>query len=301
VTAMPITLMENFRALFYAPFYAAFEIGAYEAENVAVELAAMGGPGAGGQAILDGAEAVTWGGPMRVLHHHDQNPDSDLVCFCEVVGKDPFQIIGREPKPNFELSDITNIRFASFVEAPTPWLCLQEDLRRAGIDPGSLDRIADRSAAGNIAAFKSGALDAVQLLEPDAQILMDSGDAHIWYEAASRGPCAYTSFYARRGLLDARADELRAMTAAMARTLRWVHEVTPSEITEAIASYFPGHGRDQLTLAIARYQRAGLWNRTPALNRTGLERLRAGLLSGGLIEREIPYDEVADMRFAGPA
>ncbi len=33
-----ITLSENFRALFYAPFYAAHAIGAYEAEKVEVAL-----------------------------------------------------------------------------------------------------------------------------------------------------------------------------------------------------------------------------------------------------------------------
>ncbi len=35
---MAIRLSENFRALFYAPFYAAHAIGAYDAEDVAVEL-----------------------------------------------------------------------------------------------------------------------------------------------------------------------------------------------------------------------------------------------------------------------
>ena len=33
-----ITLSENFRALFYTPFYAAHAIGAYEAEQVDVRL-----------------------------------------------------------------------------------------------------------------------------------------------------------------------------------------------------------------------------------------------------------------------
>ena len=33
-----ITLSENFRALFYAPFYAAHAIGAYAAEGVQVTL-----------------------------------------------------------------------------------------------------------------------------------------------------------------------------------------------------------------------------------------------------------------------
>ena len=47
MTDTKIKLFENFRALFYAPYYAAFEIGAYERENVTVEFATMDAPGDG--------------------------------------------------------------------------------------------------------------------------------------------------------------------------------------------------------------------------------------------------------------
>ena len=76
---MSITLFENFHALFYAPYYAAFEIGAYREKSVDVEFVIMEGPGSGGQAVIDGAEAVTYGGPMRVLRDHDQNPERAIL------------------------------------------------------------------------------------------------------------------------------------------------------------------------------------------------------------------------------
>jgi NitT/TauT family transport system substrate-binding protein len=294
---MSIKLCENFRALFYAPYYAAFEIGAYKNAGVDVEFALMEGPGSGGEAVIEGAEAVTWGGPMRVMLDHDRDPDSELVSFCEVVGKDPFLILGHEPKPDFKVSDLTDIRFANFIEAPTPWNCLQEDLRRAGIDPASLNRISDQSITDNISAFKSGELDAVQVLEPYAQILVDEGHGHIWFEGASRGPCSYTTFYAKRSLLDSRQDDLGGMYAAMAHTLKWVQEVTPEEIVKTITPYFPDNDPKCLTSAIARYRRAGLWNQTPVVSEIGLERLRAGLISNSFIKRDIPYDEMVDTRF----
>jgi NitT/TauT family transport system substrate-binding protein len=294
---MSIKLCENFRALFYAPYYAAFEIGAYKNAGVDVEFALMEGPGSGGEAVIEGAEAVTWGGPMRVMLDHDRDPDSELVSFCEVVGKDPFLILGHEPKPDFKVSDLTDIRFANFIEAPTPWNCLQEDLRRAGIDPVSLNRISDQSITDNISAFKSGELDAVQVLEPYAQILVDEGHGHIWFEGASRGPCSYTTFYAKRSLLDSRQDDLGGMYAAMAHTLKWVQEVTPEEIVKTITPYFPDNDPKCLTSAIARYLRAGLWNQTPVVSEIGLERLRAGLISNSFIKRDIPYDEMVDTRF----
>jgi NitT/TauT family transport system substrate-binding protein len=294
---MSIKLYENFRALFYAPYYAAFEIGAYTDQGVDIEFALMEGPGSGGQAVVDGADAVTWGGPMRVLLDHDKDPDSELISFCEVVGKDPFLILGHDPKPDFKLSDLTNIRFANFIEAPTPWNCLQEDLRREGIDPASLNRIADQSITDNITGFKSGELDAVQVLEPYAQILVEAGDGHIWFEGASRGPCSYTTFYAKRSLLDAREEEAGAMYKAMAHTLQWVQDAAPEEITKAITPYFPDNDPAVLSAALDRYKRAGLWNETPVLSEVGLERLRAGLLSNSFIKRDVPYDKMVDTRF----
>jgi NitT/TauT family transport system substrate-binding protein len=234
---------------------------------------------------------------MRVLLDHDKNSNSELVSFCEVVGKDPFLVIGREPKPNFELLDLVNIRFASFLEAPTPWMCLQEDLRRAGIDPDTLDRIGDQGIAENMRAFSAGEIDAVQILEPYAQILLDSGQGHIWYQQAKRGPCSYTTFFGKRGLLDGFTGELCAMTAAMVHTLEWIYEVTPEEVVKTISPFFPDQDQDQLVAAISRYKSVELWNKNPTLNITGFERLRTSLLSGDFINREVPYDEMVDTRF----
>ena len=132
---MRLRLYENYRFVLYAPFYAAHEMGAYAAEGLAVELLPSPGAGLAERALLDGAVEVLWAGPMRVMKHHDDNPGSALVCFAEVVCRDPFSIVGQYPNPDFWLADLARMRFASVSEVPTPWLCLQEDLRQAGVDP----------------------------------------------------------------------------------------------------------------------------------------------------------------------
>ncbi len=297
---MSITLFENFRALFYAPFYAAFGISAYERENVDVTLAPMAAPGDGSVAILGGAEAMTWGGPMRVMRNHDEDPESDLVSFCEVVGRDPFQLVGRTPKSDFKIPDLVGIRFASFLEAPTPWLCLQEDLRRENIDPDTIDRTGDLPVMEIMDRFRAGAFDLVQVPEPYAEALVAGGHGHIWYETAWRGPCCYTTFSAQRSFIDAHQDEVGAIYAAQAATLRWIHDATAAEIAKVVTQYFPDVPSEQLTQSIDRYKSAGLWSRNPAISKPGLERLRAGLLSGGFIERAIPYEEMVETRFDTP-
>ncbi len=297
---MAIRLYENFRALLYTPFFLAHALDAYGAEGVAVELKASSEPGLGLRQVFAGQAELTWGGPMRVLHTYDQKPDCDLVCFSEVVGRDPFSIVGRTPRPDFRLTDLATLRFASVSEVPTPWLCFQDDLRRAGLDPDKLDRIADRSMADNVAALRAGTIEAAQLFEPYVGEAL-AGGGHVWYAAASRGVTAYTSFYTTRALVARHRDEFRRMTRAIYRMQKWLHAHDAAAIAERVAPYFPGTARDVLSAAIARYQKLGIWNRNPVLPPEGLERLRGAMLSGGMIKRGTDYTQCVEPSFAAAA
>ena len=135
---MAIRLSENFRALFYAPFYAAHATGAFTEAGVDVVLVPSPSPPAAVKALLAGEVDVMWGGPLRVMMLRDSDPRSDLVCFCDVVARDPFFIIGAKPRPDFRFTDLEGLRFATVSEVPTPWICLADDIRRAGVDPVAL-------------------------------------------------------------------------------------------------------------------------------------------------------------------
>jgi NitT/TauT family transport system substrate-binding protein len=154
---MAITLQESLRGLFYAPFYVALAHDAYAAEGVEVRFVSSPQPGDAAVNVMNGAVDVCWGGPMRVMQAYQQIPGCDLVCFAEVVTRDPFLLVGRKPRPDFSLGDLLGLRIATVSEVPTPWMCLQEDLRRAGIDPSRLSRVADRTMAQNVASLERGA------------------------------------------------------------------------------------------------------------------------------------------------
>src|SRR3984957_8501941 len=153
---MKIRLAENFRAVFYAPFYATQALGLFAREGLEVEFVTSAAPGDAVGGLLDGAIDLTWGGPMRVMKAHDADAGSPLTCFGEVVARDPFYLLGRPDLADFRLADLARLRFASVSEVPTPWMCLQHDLRLAGVDPQKLARVADRTMADNLAALREG-------------------------------------------------------------------------------------------------------------------------------------------------
>jgi NitT/TauT family transport system substrate-binding protein len=296
---MTIVLQESLRAVFYAPFYAAFALEAYKAEGVAVEFASSPRPDDAARGLFSGAADVTWGGPMRVMLTYDQDPACDLVGFCEVVTRDPFFLVGRTPRPDFRIADLTGLRLGSVSEVPTPWMCLQEDLRRAGQDPVGLNRVADRSMADNAAALRRGELDVVQLFQPFVEALLADGSGHLWYAAADRGPCSYTTFYTRRAVLEQRTDELHRMTRAIYRTQKWLQGAEPAALARLVGPrFFPDVPPAHLVSAFQRYRALGIWGRDPILPRSGYDRLKAGLLSGGLVTRDTPFEQAVDNRLA---
>jgi NitT/TauT family transport system substrate-binding protein len=298
---MTIRLSENFRALFYAPFYAAHAIGAYETEGVDVELVTSADPTRTAAALHSGEIDVMWGGPLRVMLTHARDAAADSVCFCDVIARDPFFIVGREPHPGFQVADLADMRFASVAEVPTPWLCLQEDVRQAGVDPETLDRVSGPTMAENAAALRAGGLDAVQLFQPYAEELVASGAGYVWYAAADRGLTAYTTLVTRRALLVSRRDELLRMTRAMARVLRWIAATPGEEIARAVAAFFPEIPPDIFAAAMDRYRALALYAPDPVLRREGFERLQTAMRSGGALDRAIPFEVCVDNSLAEQA
>jgi NitT/TauT family transport system substrate-binding protein len=295
---MRLQLYENYRFVLYAPFYVAHAIGAYAAAGLEVELSPSPGMGRAERALLDGAVDVIWAGPMRVMKHHDDNPGSPLVCFAEIVCRDPFSIVGLRPNPDFRLADLASIRFATVSEVPTPWFCLQEDLRQAGVDPEHLDRVADGSMADNLEALRKGRLKAVQLFEPFVEEALASQIGHLWHTASSRGRTTYTAFVTTRDRLVTAAEPLLRMVKAIFRTQQWIHAQSPQEIAAAIAPLFPTLDPGALARALARYRTQLVWGRDPVLPEDGFDRLRRGLVSSGFIRQPVAYEACVDNRFA---
>ena len=294
---MPMTFIENFRAVFYAPFYASFALKAYEAEGLEVRRVMSSDPARTMQALLTGQGDVAWGGPIRLLTANQQQ-HSGLVIFCEVVQRDPFFLVGREPNTAFQLADLMDVKLARVSEVPTPWLCLQHDLRLAGLDPARVSCVADRSMPENLEALRAGEIDVMQAFQPFVEQALEAGTGHLWYAAAGRGVTAYTAWYTTREFMTRDPDSLLRMTRAMYRTQQWIATHSAAELAACVASYFPDVARATLTHALERYKALDLWNRLPLMKPEGLAWLDAACVSGGHTQRSVSYEECVDMRFA---
>jgi NitT/TauT family transport system substrate-binding protein len=290
---MRIRMAENFRAVFYAPFYAAQALRFYAREGVEVELLTSSAPGGGPTAMADGSADLTWGGPLRVMKARDEDPASPLVCFCEVVGRDPFFLVGNRDAQSFRLEDLSRLSFATVSEVPTPWLCLQHDLRERGIDPTKLARVTGATMGENLTALREKRLDVIQVFEPYASLAVRNG-AQVLYAASTRGPTVYTTFLATRAGIARHRDAFAALTRAMRRMQDWLADNDAAKLADAVAPFYPDVERGVLTSAMERYRQGSLWSRSTEVSRQGFARLGESLLSGGYIARAHIYSDCVD-------
>ena len=283
-----LRLAENFRAVFYAPFYATLALGHFASEGLDVTLVDSAAPGGGPAGLLAGNVDVTWGGPMRVMKYRDEG-GPDLLCFCEVVRRDPFYLVGRPPEGGFNLRCLSQLRLGSVSEVPTPWLCLQQDLRDLDLDPERLSRIADRTMGANLAGLGRGDIDVAQVFEPFAEQALSAGFA-ILHAQSSRGPTSYTTFTATPQGMHRHRDAFTRMTRAMARTQAWLSSNAADEHARTVAPFFPSIPVSGLSRSLERYMQARVWADDTAVSREGFSRLAASLRSSGFISTLPDYD-----------
>ncbi len=136
-----------------------------------------------------------------------------------------------------------------------------------------------------------------RLFQPLAEDLIATREGHLWYAAANRGPCSYTSFYTRHSVLDAKREEMVKLVRGLYRTQKWLHRERPEALADVIRPYFPAVPQPVLRAAVARYRALGIWSRDPILPRDGYERLKAGLVSGGFV-KGTPYEIAVDNSLA---
>lgn len=295
---MKLTLLENFRSMFYAPFYASSVLGSYEAEGLDVDVKMTPQLGKTLDAVIAGEAEMSWGGPMRLLYALDANPRAGCVAFCEIVGREPTLLVGRTQNSEFKMKDLRGKTVGIFKEAPTPWICLQHDLKLAGINPSEIISRFDGSMEENADLLRANKIDAIQVFEPVAQQLIDEGVGHLWYASAQRGRTSFTTLFTTRKFIDENPEAVLRMTKAMNRTLGWINSHSGAELAEVVHSYLPEITLQTLADCCDAYKSLGLWNTDPTISLEGFEWKRDAMLSCGEIRKNLPYKECVDARFA---
>ena len=298
-----IKLSEVTHSIFYAPQYAALNLGYFEQEGLSVEL--INGQGADKvmTAVLAGQADIGFSGPEAAIYVYNEGKEDHAVVFAQLTKRDGSFLVGRKPEADFKWAGVKGKNIIGGRKGGVPEMTLEYVLKKNGVVPGK-DVSVDTSVqfALMAGAFTGGSGDYVALFEPVASTLEREGKGYIVASIGKdSGEIPYTSYYAKKSYIRKNPEIIQKFTNVVYRGQLWVDTHTPEEIADAIKESFPDSDKELLTVVAKRYKEQDTWNKTPAMKQEALGLLQEVMKEAGELKQEAPFESIVDNSFAEKA
>ena len=297
-----VALNEVTHSVFYAPLYAAMELGYFEEEGIAIELTNGGGADKVMTAILSGQSDIGLAGPESCIYVLQEGREDHPLVFAQLTKRDGSFLVGREDSA-FDWNDLRGKTIIGGRKGGVPEMTLEYVMRQNGVIPHE-DAVVDTSVQFNMmaGAFTGGNGDFVALFEPTATEVERSGKGHILCSIGEEsGEIPYTAFFAAKSFMSENSELIQLFTNAIARAQKWVQETDAAEIARVIAPQFPDTDLDILTAVTERHKNIDAWNNEPFMKKEAFDRLQTVMETAGELSEWVDYNELVDMSYAEKA
>ena len=235
--------------LCYLPTILAKQLGEFEKAGVNVDLVDLKGGSDALKAMLGGSADVVSG-----YFDHCVNlaaKKQELQAFV-VYDRYPGLVLVVAPAHTKEINSVKDLAGKKVgVTAPgsSTDFFLKYLLSKHGVDPNSVGVVGIGLEATAVAAMEQGSVDAAIMLDPaitllqgknkDLKILSDTRTQHDTL-AVFGGEYPGGALYTRADWIAKHEPEIKALTAAMVATLKWIHSHTPEEVMAKMPDEFVG-------------------------------------------------------------
>lgn len=295
-----VRVNEVTHSVFYAPQYAAINLGFFRAEGLDVELTNGQGTDKVMTAVLSGQADIGFGGPEATLYVYNEGKTDHPMVFAQVTNRDGSFLMGRKPEPAFKWENVKGKTVIGGRKGGMPEMTLEYVLKQKGLQPGKdVDVNTSIQFALMAPAFINGQGDYVALFEPTASMLEKEKKGYIVASIGKdSGEVSYTAYFAKKSFLKKNARMIQKFTNALYKGQLWVAKHTPEEIAKAIMPSFPDTNEALLTLVAARYKNQDTWNTDPVLKKKSFELMQEIMKEAGELQRSVPYEKIAETSFA---
>lgn len=298
-----IKLNEVTHSVFYAPQYAAINLGFFKDEGLEIELTNGGGADKVMTAVLSGQSDIGFAGPEAAIYVYNEGKEDHAVIFAQLTKRDGQFLMGRKPEPNFKWADLKGKNIIGGRKGGVPEMTLEYILRKNGLTPGK-DVDVDTSVQFNLmaGAFTGGQGDYVTLFEPTASMLEKEGKGYILASLGKdSGEIPYTAYFAKKSYIEKNKNTIQKFTNALYRGQLWVEKNSPEEIAKVIKPSFPDADMEILVNVAKRYKDYDAWNKEPAMNKESLELLQKVMQEAGELKKTVDYDKLVNTEYAKKA
>ena len=131
----PITLNEVAHSIFYAPQYAAIELGYFDEEGLDVTLVNGGGADKVMTALVSGEADIGFMGSEASVYTYANGEADYAVNFAQLTQRAGNFLVGREPEPDFQWENLKGKKVLGGRAGGMPQMVFEYILKKNGIDP----------------------------------------------------------------------------------------------------------------------------------------------------------------------
>ena len=298
-----VRLCEVTHSIFYAPQYAAMELGYFEEEGIEIELSNGGGADKVMSAVLSDSMDIGLAGPEACIYVYNEGKDDYPQVFAQLTKRDGSMLVGRTEQPDFTWQSLKGSHILPGRKGGVPYMAFEYALKENGLDPAA-DLLLDTSVQFDnmTGAFLGGTADYVTVFEPAASSLQAEGKGYIVAAVGDAvGDLPYTAYFAKSSYMEENAELIQGFTNAVAKGESWVKTHSAEEVAKLVAPHFADTDLELLTSAVENYQKVGAYCETPVMSEESFDRLQTVMESAGELSQRAAFDAVVNNTFAEKA
>ncbi|MEX2416378.1 MAG: ABC transporter substrate-binding protein [Paenibacillaceae bacterium] len=294
-----VRFSEVIRSIFYAPHYIAMEKGFFKEEGIEVDLNTAQGSDKGAAALIAGTADISLVGPETTIFIYNQKGDKKLKVFQQLTSTDGSFLMSRNKIDNFKWSDLEGKTVLGWRPGSAPQVVFNSLILKNSIN--NIEVITNVAAPAMPGAFTSGQGDFIQVFEPVASTLEQSGAAFFVTSIGKEiGNFPETSYVAESVYLEKNPKIIEGWVKAISKASQWIIDNTPEEAAKSLLPYFEGSSEADIINSVKRYKEQDTWVANPEMTEAQFATLQQVLLENELIkeDQKVTIEDITDMTIA---
>lgn len=299
----PIVLNEVAHSIFYAPQYAAIELGYFEALGLKLKLVNGAGADKVMTALISGDADIGLLGSEAGIYVYQEGADDYAVNFAQLTQRAGNFLVSRGDSSVFAWPDLKGKKVLGGRAGGMPEMVFEYILKKNGIDPAA-DLTIDHSINFGLtaAAFTSSDADFTIEFEPFATTLEKEGSGRVVASlGVDSGYVPYTAYSAKKSYLKKNPQTVKSFTNAIEKGLQYVNSHSAEEIARVIKPQFKETGEETIAAIVSRYKDQGTWKSDTIFEKSSFELLENILEEAGELKARVPYENLVTTEFSESA
>lgn len=299
----PVTLSEVAHSIFYAPQYAAIELGYFEDQGIDLTLVNGAGADKVMTSLISGDADIGFMGSEASIYTYANGSADYAVNFAQLTQRAGNFLVSRSPASDFRWEDLKGTYVLGGRAGGMPQMVFEYILKKNGIDPKN-DLTIDQSISFGLtaAAFPSSQADYTVEFEPFATSLEMEGKGYVVASLGTdSGYVPYTAYSAKKSFMEENPELIQAFTNAIQQGLEYVNSHSAEEIAKTIQPQFKETPLENITAIIQRYKAQDTWKGDTIFEESSFGLLQNILEEAGELPERVPYEDLVTTQFSEKA